>query len=666
MTRTACKLAYPYLGYALIAVLITYPLWPAAILNTQSADLANHVRHIEEYRLAIREGQLLPLVAPAINGGSRVPLFQYYSGTAYVLPGLLCCLVHNPFLCMKIAVVLQSLLAALAVQALCRLLGCDRFPSFVAAVAFQVFPFAGVDLYNRGAYPEWAALEWLPVLFYLSLRLGRATSPRGAVAGTLLLALAWAYFVPLHPLQSLYGGGLIAALSFAHVGIAMRDRTALRNLAAAYLTGTLLSSWFWLPVLLDFRRVQNFSHQTFGDGFVFWDYLLWPFFRESTILHGWAPQVGLHFVVAAVATLFYRPSARRVPWVAAVLFLFLLTVILVLRKVELLQVLCGPLQACYRLLIPSAVLGAVCLGWLLTFIKDIVPWRHGPASVGAACLTLLSVTSAPYYLPAYVGFTGRANATPVAAVLSPAFRAPNSSQYTFFGTDLRTLGWVSAEKLVVNRERLIPWEGLPFEFLLDLEADGDLSPLRFLIDGRAECAALQRVAGRHWRLRGLVVPARGIYRQPQLARFDLPAGLAAPRVRDFRVRPVGYREAWFRQPESYTETVAGRGQRFRVYVDPIKAGLYQLPIHYFPGLRVRVNGRPAVQASADANLLVVPLVKGWNEIDVKTRVNPVALALMAATVCCWGALLGRLGLQVLRRRRVGTVAAASACPPQAA
>src|SRR5262249_26329836 len=157
-------------------------LWHADIFDTQVGDLACHVRHIHEYKLALREGQLIPLVAPTLNGSSRIPLFQYYSGTGYTLPGVMCWAGLNPYLSLKLAIILLPFVGAVAIKTLCQLIGLDEFSAFMAAVAFQLFPFGGVDLLNQGGYIEWASLQLLPVTMWLSLRTLQARSSAGTWA----------------------------------------------------------------------------------------------------------------------------------------------------------------------------------------------------------------------------------------------------------------------------------------------------------------------------------------------------------------------------------------------------------------------------------------------------------------------------------------------------
>src|SRR4051812_33207135 len=94
--------------FAAVALLCCLPLLPGdRILTTQANDLANHMRLVYECSLALREGQVPPLVAPALEGHARVPVFQYYSGTAYLIPGVLTVLGLTPYAALKLVVFLH-------------------------------------------------------------------------------------------------------------------------------------------------------------------------------------------------------------------------------------------------------------------------------------------------------------------------------------------------------------------------------------------------------------------------------------------------------------------------------------------------------------------------------------------------------------------------------
>src|ERR1700687_4488796 len=130
--REAAQRGMTLFVLGVVATFVSSPLWPENVLATQCEDLANHVRHVFEYRLALKEGQFPPLVAPSLNGETRIPLFQYYTGTSYVIPGLISCAGIAPYGALKLGIVLQSCLGGLALFAACRTLTGRGYPSLIA------------------------------------------------------------------------------------------------------------------------------------------------------------------------------------------------------------------------------------------------------------------------------------------------------------------------------------------------------------------------------------------------------------------------------------------------------------------------------------------------------------------------------------------------------
>src|SRR3712207_8921723 len=51
-------------------------MMPSGVPWSKGEDLANHVRLVEEYKRAVREGQFPPLVAPGLNADTRVPVLD--------------------------------------------------------------------------------------------------------------------------------------------------------------------------------------------------------------------------------------------------------------------------------------------------------------------------------------------------------------------------------------------------------------------------------------------------------------------------------------------------------------------------------------------------------------------------------------------------------------
>jgi hypothetical protein len=634
---------------AILALYVSLPLWIAKPPVAHGYEFFSHLRHIYEYGLAVREPQIIPLVAPTLNDAVRVPLFQYYSGTGYTLPGLMTAAGLRPYTALIATVILQSFLGALAVGLLCRELGLGAFASFAASVAFQLFPFGGVDLYNRGGYVEWVSLVTLPLVLYLSLRLARRRPALATAGNMFLLSVAWAYFVPIHPVQSLYAGGLVAGLAFWHCYWTSRDWGLVRNLFVSYLLGTLLCAWFWLPVVLDYGHVKMIGHLTFENRFFTWPALLWPWYRATPGEEGWAIQVGLHFALAAVVTLLARPSLRDVRWLAAVFFVLCLLIAVELQPVAVVQRLFRPLQWNYRLLIPCALLGAICLGRAFGLLDGLQRFRTAANVCRAVLLLAIVGTSSLYFLPSYLGIHHRPSPEAVRYALSPDFKPFNSSLYSQFGTDYRSLGWWADGRLAVNEEHPLAREGVPFEFTMALESDRDLGGLRVLVGKEPALSTLERALGT-WRLRGLVVPPQGRMAADRDVRFDLPGEGGQVRIRDCAFRAVGEGQDWFRLPGSVRPLRRGYLARYQVTVPSGQPGLYQVPVNFLPTMGLRVNGLEVRQSSLDANMVIVPLLGGVNAVEVTTLPHPVALGLMAAVAVFWLGLFGWLAIASLCRR----------------
>jgi hypothetical protein len=650
----------PFVLLGAVATFVSCPLWPHSILSTPDhQDLANHVRHVDEYRLALAEGQLPPRVAPSLNGETRLPLFQYYTGTAYVIPGLLSRAGLAPYGALKLAIVLQSWLGGLALFAACRMLTRRAYPALIAAVAFQLFPFGGVDLYNRGAYPEWASLQWMPVVFWASLSVVGDRGTWGNLLAGLGCCLAWAFFLPLHPSQSAYSGTLLFVLTACHVLRQPARRRLLGRLLCASGSAALLTTWYWLPILLDFHSLRITGYLCVQDGGATWQGLLWPWLKTSYAdLPGWALQIGLPFVVAAAAAVVVRPALRQLRWMCGVAFFVTLVLIIESPTLKVLQpVLCG-IQYNYRLLLLAAIPGAVCLAWSLARLN-----RHGASRWGLAVQTAVLIwvvaASAPYFRAEYVGRQGAAYPFKSARPLGPSWSAPNSSFYAFVGTDFAKLNWFDQGRLRTNQPLAIPAEGVPFVFEITFPPDVNVADLACCIqEGAASQQRLDLVRdqteGGATRLQGSVTPARGCTESiiPRTVCFVIPSPLAELPVSDVRFRAVADAEdGWFRPlPVGQRQPIAA-GQRLIAQAN--QAGLYQLPIHAHPQLQAYVNGAPQTQASVDRYLLVLPLQAGRNEILVTTAPNRWGVVAAWVVPLFW---LTNLLVPAVRRRLFGDAA----------
>lgn len=632
-----------------------YPVHPrTAVLETMGNDLANHARHVYEAGLALREGQFPPLVAPEINGRVRLPVFQYYSGTSYLLPATANAIGLQPYRALKIGVFVHVLAAGVFMYAACKALGVEPTAALVAATAYQLAPFSSADFYARGSYTQFVSLHTAPVVLYCALRLVQSSRRWDGVLWLCLTGLAAGYYIPLHPVQAVMGGTLIGAIVLAHALIDRRASwPALARLAGAGALALAASSWFWVPIARDYRELQIVAHGTFLDaGMTDPAVLLWPTFRE-TPEYPWAPQVGLHFVVAAVVVVALWKDTRAAGVTAALVLLVIVVVVLFHTHLPLAQRVLKPLQWSHRLLIPATTAGALCLALELSAVVRRVrdPWAQG-AAFGVAMAYVLAV-SAPYFL----GQRPWVYTSRVRNVLAPGWQAPNSAVYSLRGTDYRRLEIVRADgTLNVNTDLTIPPEGFPTEVRIVLRRPARPQSLGVRVGTSPAELPYQGVAEpeepSHVRLAFTFSPRAGFNPgrpSDTVIRFDAPESATDWPVDDLTFRATADpADLVCRLPSAATRTDTGAQTSFHVDVDAGREGMYQLPVCMLPSSLVTVNGtRVAPTPSVNRLMVTVPLRAGRNEVTIRTRAAPVPAIISGAVVltmiaCTAALVVGRL------------------------
>jgi len=550
----------------------------------------------------------------------------------------------------------------------CRLLGARRAAALVAGTAYQLAPFVSADLYARGSYTEFAALTAAPVVLYWALRLARSRTRREALNRLCLCGLALAYFVPLHPVQTLLCGGLIGVVAATHALIDRRASwPALAKLAAAGVLGVTGSAWFWVPVVRDYHDLRIVAHGALLDaGLADPAVLLWPGFREAEG-YPWAPQLGFHFALAAVLVLIFRKDARSTGLVAATALLAIVSVVLFHERLPTVQRLLTPLQWTYRLLVPATLAGSVCLALALTAVLRRI---NDPAGRGLAIgvtIAYVLATSVPYFLgPRRWVHTAR-----VRNVVSPEWLAPNSDPYALRGTDYARLGIVRADgTLNVNTDLAIRPDGVATDLRILLRTPAATpaaggAPVNLTAsvgtgpsDLRQEAVA-EAEGPSHARLTFTIRPRVGHQPGDSVVRFNAPAAAAAWLVEDLTFRASVDDVAMVcRVPEFVRRHGSGKSTDFDVDVPTAKEGLYQLPVYVLPSNAVTVNGRPVpVFQSSNRAFVIVPLRTGTNAVKIRTRPDSAAWAVSVVAVAAMVAGPGAIAVVTRRTRRGRGVAA---------
>jgi len=189
--------------------------------------------------------------------GLGYPFFNYYAALPYYLAAGLVLWGWGPIVGLKVAQVLGFLASGAAMYALGRRAFRHRVSAFLASVSYVYVPFHLVNVYVRGdSLSELYAFAWYPLLGWALLRL------RSCVSGgnVLLLGAAYGGLILTHNISALIATPIVVAyallLLFTQGGPKVSRRRFLLAGLAGGLLGLGLSSWFWLPALLERHLVQ--------------------------------------------------------------------------------------------------------------------------------------------------------------------------------------------------------------------------------------------------------------------------------------------------------------------------------------------------------------------------------------------------------------------------
>jgi hypothetical protein len=214
----------------------------------------------------LRAGVIPARWMPDAAYGLGYPFFNYYAALPYYLAAAMELWGWGPITALKLTQVFGFQASGIAMYALAQRIFRRRLSALLAAVAYIYAPFHLVNVYVRGdSLSEFYAFVWYPLLAWAILRLRDRTSTGNA----LLLGGTYAGLILTHNISALIATPIAAIyavlLSLTDVASSRdqplvrsrpsRTRFLLTGLAAALL-GLSLSSWFWVPALMERDLVQ--------------------------------------------------------------------------------------------------------------------------------------------------------------------------------------------------------------------------------------------------------------------------------------------------------------------------------------------------------------------------------------------------------------------------
>lgn len=208
-------------------------------------DLWMHLFIMPQFDKVLRSGVIYPRWIPDVNMGYGLLNMIYYPPGFFYLSAAVHTVVDDWIHTTFVVSVLALAGSGLTFYFLSRTFY-SKHASVIGAIFYMLVPFHMLDLYWRGALPQFVGYCFLPLVIYFAFRLGSEGRPRYYAGLGLMVGL---YLLTHLPVSLL----LIYAMAFYAVVWSFKERDfriALRVAGGVFL-GLLLGAIYWLPASLE-------------------------------------------------------------------------------------------------------------------------------------------------------------------------------------------------------------------------------------------------------------------------------------------------------------------------------------------------------------------------------------------------------------------------------
>lgn len=214
-------------------------------------DLWMHLFIMDQFDKVLRSGVIYPRWIPDINRGYGLLNMIYYPPGFFYLTSAVHSVVADWVYTLFVVSALALAGSGLALYFLARTFY-SKGASVIAALVYILIPFHMLDLYWRGALPQFVGYAFLPLVIYFTFRLGREGRARYCAGLGFTLGL---YLLTHLPVALL----LMYALGFYAVVWSLKERDFRIGLriASGVSLGLLLGAIYWLPATIESKYVYE-------------------------------------------------------------------------------------------------------------------------------------------------------------------------------------------------------------------------------------------------------------------------------------------------------------------------------------------------------------------------------------------------------------------------
>lgn len=311
-----------------ILIIIISSLYLIPLINTQfyvSHDGEAHVARFASYAKAFSGGQFIPRWASDLNSGYGTPLFIFF----YPLPGYIASFLHVFGFELEIVfkiILFSSFILAPIFLFLWLKTKVSKEVAFVASTIYLVLPYRFLDTYVRGDIAEMVSFVFIPLILLSIDKVQKEKKIISVVLG--------GFFYSLFILSHNGIAVIFTPVFFAYAFIIAKDRRKFLFSTGIFVIGITLSSFFWIPAMLEAKYVFSklFIEEIYKENFIpFWNlfYSPWGFGPDVNVAGGQSPQIGILYTIIPFLALFLLRKMKKkkeiIFWLLVFFFSILMT-----------------------------------------------------------------------------------------------------------------------------------------------------------------------------------------------------------------------------------------------------------------------------------------------------------------------------------------------------
>src|SRR6185437_3716194 len=231
-----------YIDYLIIIVLLVFTVSPLFVSGWFPIHDDEQIGRLFELNKDVITGHLPPRLAQDLGFGFDYPLFNFYPSFVYYVAEVFHLIGFSYISSTKLMIGLGFILAGIFMYLFSKEY-VGRIGGIVAAIAYSYTPYHSVDVYVRGAIPEFWSFVFVPALFWSIHQL----SKKGSYFFIVLSGLFVACLALTHDLIAMMSSFFLGAYFLFLIFQAKNKWLLFRSICLSVLLGLCFSAYFWLP-----------------------------------------------------------------------------------------------------------------------------------------------------------------------------------------------------------------------------------------------------------------------------------------------------------------------------------------------------------------------------------------------------------------------------------